>query len=431
MQIAGEVCQGEEMKNMHAPFAQKLLPVIGLTLCMSLPTLAYAQQAAPSATSQDETNKLLLQRIDELEAKVKQLQETQAGTASPPPAVINEPLVEPKPVNSVNDRLKLNVFADVGYEATDLKPGANTFEIGSFDMFMTARLSDKISALGEVLFIAQEDNSVGVDMERLILQYRANDYFTVGIGRYHTAIGYYNTAFHQGAYFQTAVDRPFMYAFDDQGGFLPLQEVGITTSGRIPSGKLGLSYVAEVGNGRNHLEGGEPAQNTQDVNHGKSLNFALSARPGWVSGLDLGFSLYHDYLTFSDNINHSELITTAYAVYANSTYEFLNEVMLVRHVGTSTGTPGVFHTPAFYTQFARRFGSYHPYVRYQYINAGANEPIYGDPTDGPVVGRRNGPSVGLRYDFTEHTAFKFQYDRLQVRGLPTSNQLDTQFAFTF
>lgn len=391
---------------------------------------ANAQQATNSAPSQDSATAQLLQRVNELEAKVKQLEEKQAIPApAPPPAPA--PVVEGPRVNAVNDRLKLNVFGDVGYEVTDLKPSHHTFRIGSLDLFMTARLSDKVSALGEILFISQNDNSIGVDIERLLLQYRHNDSFGVGIGRYHTSIGYYNTAFHQGAWFQTAIDRPFMYAFDDQGGFLPLQEVGVTASGRIPSGKLGLSYVAEVGNGRDHMLGGEPAQNGMDMNNGKSFNLALSARPSWLPGLDAGFSLYHDYVTFSDNINHGELISTVYAVFVNSTYEFLNEAMLVRHVGTSTGAPGVFHTPAFYTQFSRRFGSYHPYVRYQYINAGVDEPIYGDPTDGPVVGRHNGPSLGLRYDFTEHTAFKLQYDRLQARGVPTSNRLGTQFAFTF
>ena len=298
-------------------------------------------------------------------------------------------------------------------------------------MLFRSRLSQKVSALAEVLFIAADDNTISPDVERLLLQYRSNDYFTAAIGRYHTSIGYYNTAFHQGAWFQTTVDRPFMYAFDDQGGFLPLQEVGITTSGLIPSGKLGLSYVAEVGNGRDHLLGAEPAQNAQDSNNGKSVDFALSAHPAWMSGADVGFSIYHDYLTFSDNVNHSELISTVHVVYVNSTYELLNEGMLVRHVGSSTGAPGVFHTPAFYTQFSRRVRSYRPYFRYQYINAGVNEPIYGDPTDGPVVGRRNGPSLGVRYDFTEHTAFKLQYDRAQRRGVPSSNGLDTQFAFTF
>jgi hypothetical protein len=405
---------------------QKMPGVLGLTLCIMIGLVAHAQQAADAAPNQTDSNQVLLQRINELEGKVKQLQEKQVSEVAAP-----EPAVEQPRVNAVNDRLKLNVFGDVGYETRDLKPSTNTFEIGSLDLFMTAHLSEKVSALAEVLFIAADDNSILPDVERLLLQYRRNDYFTAAIGRYHTSIGYYNTAFHQGAWFQTAVDRPFMYAFDDNGGFLPLQEVGVTTSGIIPSGKLGLSYVAEVGNGRNHLLGGEPAQNAQDTNNGKSVNIALSAHPTWLNGVEMGFSIYHDYLTFSDNVNHSELISTVHFVYLNSTYEFLNEAMLVRHVGSSTGAPGVFHTPAFYTQFSRRFRSYRPYFRYEYINAGVNEPIYGDPTDGPLVGRRNGPSLGLRYDFTEHTAFKLQYDRAQRRGVPSSNGLDTQFAFTF
>src|SRR4029077_18264593 len=151
-----------------------------------------------------------------------------------------------------------------------------------------------------------------------LLQYRQSDYFGFAVGRYHSSIGYYNTAFHQGAWFETAIGRPFMYAFDDEGGFLPLQEVGVSTSGRIPSGKLGLNYVAEIGNGRDHLFGAEPAQNAQDSNNGKSVNVSIFARPSGFSGLDLGFSIYHDYLTFSDNINHSELISTAFVVFNNS-----------------------------------------------------------------------------------------------------------------
>jgi hypothetical protein len=47
------------------------------------------------------------------------------------------------------------------------------------------------------------------------------------------------------------------------------------------------------------------------------------------------------------------------------------------------------------------------------------------------VGRRQAPSVGVRYDFNEHAAFKLQYDRMTIRGEGSSNQLDSQFAFTF
>jgi len=400
------------------------------TLCLAFSAGALAQQAEESAGTGDQTSQQLLERISQLEAKVKQLEEKQAAAPSPEPAP--EPVVEAPRQNMVAPRLKLNVFGDVGYRATDRRNAiSNSFYIGSLDLFMTSRLSDRVSMLGEVLFISNSENSIQADIERLVMNYHASPYFNFGVGRFHTSIGYYNTAFHQGEWFQTAIGRPFMYQFDDTGGPLPLQEVGVSASGMLPSGKFGLHYVLEAGNGRAHLLRSNPAQNNTDTNNGKSLNVAMFAQPSWIPGLQTGFSLYHDFVTFSDNINHSELISTVHVVYNNSNYELLNEAMLVRHEGSSTGVPGVFNTPAFYTQMSRKFGAYRPYFRYEYINASDNEPIYGDPTDGPVVGRRNGPALGLRWDFSEHAAGKLQYQRLDVRGQGAADGVATQFAFTF
>jgi hypothetical protein len=243
-----------------ALFRTFLLPVC-LSLVWVVPTAA--QQAPASVGSQDELNQQLLKRVQELEKEVQGLKAQPVAQPAPAP----ELAPEPPAVNEVAPRLKFNVFGDVGFEANDKKGNvSNTFEIGSLDLFMTSRLSERVSVLGELLFISSSDNSISPDVERLLLQYKQNDYFALAVGRYHTSIGFYNTAFHQGAWFETAIGRPFMYAFDDEGGVLPLQEVGATAYGRIPSGKLGLNYVAEVGNGRNHLLGGEPAQNAQDSN---------------------------------------------------------------------------------------------------------------------------------------------------------------------
>jgi hypothetical protein len=362
-----------------------------------------------------------------------------AAKATPSPAPAPSPKSQDPDATSILPSVKLRLLGDAGYHATDLKGIPNSFYVGSLDMLMTGSLTDRTSVLGEVLFTSSSDNSFTPDVERLVLQHRANDYFTFGVGRYHSSIGYYNPTFHRGAWFQTAIGRPFMYAFDDEGGSFPLQEIGITTSGHLPSEKLGLQYVAEVGNGRSHLVDAEPAQNHQDVNNGKSVNFALSSRPSAISGLDVGFSIYHDYVTFSDNINHGELISTIHVVYTNSTYEFLNEAALIRHTGASDGSPGTFHTPGFYTQFSRKFGKYRPYFRYQYMNAGVTEPIYGDPEDGTVVGRRNSASVGVRWDFSDHSAWKLQYDRLSQRGsdfvsdrtVRSGNGIATEFSFAF
>ncbi len=410
-----------------------------------LPTSAYADD--PVREAEHDVILHMNEQIQELQAKVKEL-EARLNTITPTApahAVGDAPVSAPSlgatrpttpspsqesPEENPGPSVKLRIFGDIGYRATDRKGRTNSFSIGTMDLFMTGALSDRVSVLGEVLFTPRQGNIIRTDVERLLLQYKHNDYFNFGIGRYHTSIGYYNAAFHQGAWFETTNDRPYMYGFNDRGGFLPLQEVGMTINGQIPCGRLGLNYVAEMGNGRVHLLGSEPAQSFRDINNGKSFNLALFVRPSWIPGLQTGFSIYHDYLTFSNNINQSELISTAYAVYGSSNYEFLNEAMLVRHTGSITGAPGVFHTPGFYTQFSRRFGKYRPYFRYAYVNAGVAEPIYGNPTDGSVVGRRNGPTLGLRYDLNDHSAVKLQFNHL-ARRQESYNELVTQFAFAF
>ena len=420
------------MKNASSASIRGTSWLLSVCLCLAVP--AQAQQSPAPPANQDEVNKQLLQRLQELEAEVKQLKAQPAVVAAtpvpePPPAAIEAPVV-----NEVAQRLKLIVFGDVGAQGYSHDP--DTFLFGSLDLFMTARLSDKASALGEVLFTAENDNSISPDIERLLFIYRQNDYFKASVGRYHSWVGYYNTAFNYGEFLETTTDRPFIYAFDDQGGVLPMQEVGINFTGKIPSGKMGLNYVLELGNGQAWGMNVEPAQNNQDANNSKSINGGLFMRPERISGLQLGFSLRHDNLSLPGPPAVAETIATVHAVYINSKYEVLTEAALVRHVEPSGP---VFTTTGGYTQFSRAFGPYRPYFRYQYFNAPNNDPVYvlassNDYAPAYVtgfVGRLNGPTVGIRYDFTEHSALKLQYDRISERDLLTTNGLTSQVAFTF
>jgi outer membrane murein-binding lipoprotein Lpp len=403
---------------------------IGLAFCLMGGGLAQAQ--SPPA-SQEEATRQLLERVRELEAKVKQLEEKEAAAPAVPAAVLAAapepaPVVEQPQVNEVAPRLKLLFFGDAGYQIGHFYGPTSTFEFGEFDMFATARLTDHLSALAEILFSSGSDNKIGVDLERFSLKYRANDYFSATIGRIHTAIGYYNTAFNRGDYFQTATGRPTMFEFDDQGGFLPMQDLGIVLNGKLPSGKLGLNYVFEVTNGRAYGTSVEPTQNSTDQNNSKAVNFGVSVKPENVPGLDVGFSFRHDYLSDALNQRVSEMIPVVYAVYTNSKYEWLNEAMYVRHT-----LPGgaVFHTTGFYSQFSRKFGHYRPYFRYDYVNAPDSDPIYGNPFEISPVGRINGPTAGLRWDFSRYTAFKLQYVREGERGDKSVNGGNGQFDFTF
>ena len=418
-----------------------------------LPGIVRAQQA-DAADSDKQMIQMLVRRIDQLEARVAQLESGKppaAGTTSepapaPPSAqAATEPESPPQPAEATRmDMTKtlLNIrgFGDVTFHGDTAKRDTTSFTLGQLDLFVTSDVSEKFRFLSEIVFEAGRDNVFGVDIERYLLQYSPNDYFNVSVGRYHTAIGYYNTAYHHSTWLQTATGRPFLFQFEDGGGILPIHNVGVSATGLIPSGGLGLHYVAEMGNGRgsnsypntNPNVSAEAVQNVVDEHNGKSFNLAFYVRPTALRGLQAGLSVYHDNLTPSALPNISENIFAAPAVFVRPWFDFLFVGLLIRHA--LSGTSRIFNTPGFYTQLSKRWGSYRPYFRYQYVNAANAEPLFG-----PQVGLQHGPSLGLRYDPSESVTLKLQYDytnrrQLQpINGLPNQsvNGLAAQLGFTF
>jgi hypothetical protein len=284
-----------------------LASLLALGACLALAAPAQAQQTPGPSAAQDQINQQLLKRVEELEEQVKQLkalviaqpaQTVSAPVAAAPaaaPAAAETASADVPQVNEVAPRLKMEVFGDVAAQSVSHNP--DTFLFGSLDLFTTARLSDKISTLGELLFIAENDNSISVDVERLLFRYKQSRYLDVTVGRYHTWVGYYNSAYNKAELLETTTDRPFMYEFDDNGGVLPMQDVGVNVTGKFGSRDLGLNYLVEFGNGRAWGLNSEPTQNNQDANNSKSINGGLFIRPRRFSGMQAGFSVRHDNLT--------------------------------------------------------------------------------------------------------------------------------------
>ena len=405
--------------------------VRGLLLTLSIATIASGQQSPPQPVDDREVIRQLLVRITVLEKRVNELEAKQGPAAAAPPATGVE-AAAPKPapqeehadMSQGGPTLRIRGFGDVGLRGSNLRGDTTSFALGQLDLFVTSRLSDRVSFLSEIVFESGDNNAFGVDVERLLLQFAPSDYFNLGIGRYHTGIGYYNTAYHHGTWFQTTTGRPFIFQFEDDGGILPVHNVGVTATGRIPSRGLGLHYIAEVGNGRTSRSPlDEAVQNVIDENNGKAVNLGLFARPDQLPGFQAGFSFYHDGLKPDGLPRIGQSILAAHVVYVKPSFEWLNEALVIRHA--VSGSPLVFHTPAFYTQISRRFGVVRPYFRYEYVNASGREPIFSD------VGRRDGPSFGLRYDVSDFAAIKLQYNRTARRGLRSINGLELQLAFAF
>ena len=452
------------IKSQHQVSARLCLRLVSAFLLGVLPGAIFlrAQQIDAPQNLNPQTAQVLMQRIDQLEARLKEVEAALAKSQALNPSITSanmvsqnpgqpvappqepehpaEPVQAPEhqaeaaPTHPEGEPMDLNKtlmqirgFADTDLTGSTQKGFHTSFSLGQVNLFITSDLSDKLKFLSEVVFEAGPDNVFGVDIERLLLTYRFNQYFNLAVGRYHTSIGYYNTAYHHSTWLQTTVGRPFLFRFEDQGGILPIHNVGASLSGRIPSGRLGLHYIAEVGNGRaSSSPQSEPVQNEVDENSHKAFNFQVFARPEALPGLQTGFSVYRDLLTPIGLPSVNQTILDYYFVYKGHNYEWLNEALLVRQAPRGPSPSPTVNIPGFYTQISKRFGAFTPYFRYQYVNAPLNGPVFYTN-----VGLQYGPSVGLRYDLSDFVAWKLQYDYNSLKNGQSYQTVTLQACFTF
>jgi hypothetical protein len=376
---------------------------------------------------------------------------TVPASAPPTPAPVPKPspvaAADPEPQDgghtmsipggpSLTIRGFLDFNLDVGTAANPLvypvtsPPSAihNGFQFGEFDLFLNSKLSTDVSFLSEMVFSSGPTNTWGIDIERAQLTYKPSPYFQVSGGRMHTAIGYYNTAFHHGTWFETPTGRPFMYYFEDSGGILPVHIVGLEAAGLIPrTGSLNAHWIFQVGNGLSTLYLTnpvlDPVENFLPETNHKAFNVAGYIRPSWARGLQIGANFYDDRRVPVGFPHVDNYIPGLYAIYITSTWEFLNEFELQRE--HPLGSTITYNTPLGYTQLSRKFGKFRPYFRWQEVNVPVNDPLYS------IVGRYEGPSEGLRMDFTDFAALKVQYNRIYTRNPLPMNGVDAQVSFTF
>jgi len=359
----------------------------------------------------------LAARVEQLEQQVKELTGAPAGASAP--------AEEQAPVYP---RVRLNGFADFNYHASNLPGSHAEFELGEFDLFLKAAISEHASFLAETVIASDNSNSWGLDVERILFEYKPSPFFNLAAGRYHTAIGYYNNAFHHGTWFQTAVGRPSFLAFEDEGGLLPVHNVGLTVNGEIPSGSLGLHYYAELGNGRAYVaptSANNGVQNVIDGNDHKAVNLALTARPVGLPGWQLGTGFYLDRLSPEAQPQTNEGIWHNFLLFKDARWEFLAEFYAIAHRPAGGDAT---HSTLWFAQLARQFGPFRPYVRYTHTDVPADDAAFGLLE---VTGQREGTAAGVRWDFASFAALKAQYDRVKSDTKPTMDDLTVQLALTF
>jgi hypothetical protein len=387
--------------------------------------------------NKDQVIQKLLKRVEALERQVAALEQARVpppGQPLPPepPLTAIATAQPPAPADTSSQpdnpsRFNFHGYADADFQR-NVDGSTKKFEQGEIDLFATEQLSPHLTALLELAFETDSEqlpDDISVNVERMLLQYRGNDFFNADIGSFRTAIGYYSTAYLRGSWLQTAISRPKMFTFEDQGGFLPLHEVGVSVNGRVPSGSLNLHYVLEAGSSRNY---GNTAGLGLEPSFNRATNLAMYSQPLGVPGLEIGFSTYHDLFSPGAGFQLNRAVWMVHFVYVRGRVEFLNEGM---RIDLNDGTSGWGTGLGFYSQIAYRVASsWKPYGRVEYLNA------YGTGAIDTAIAREYVPwktvyTGGVRHDLTDSVALKLELGRETDYVRPAYLTAAVQVAFTF
>lgn len=321
-------------------------------------------------------------------------------------------------MGGTESQTKFGGFADVGYRS--FRPsGKAGFDFGGFDLFITSKLSQKVNFLVETVFERGGDGVMGVDVERLSIAYNYRPYARFAAGRFHSPLGYWNSAFHHGAIMAPVIDRPFIAEFEDGNGLLPMHNLGAMVSGRDIS-PLHLGYDVAIGSqlGIGGALTGNPTT---------GVTLALNAEP--VSGFKIGTSLYKDTRlkgietqtggTLAADVD--QLITGAFAAINKGKLELIGEV---HNIAQKSATTSTVNSWGGYAYAGIRSGTVVPYVMYEAAQAKDGDLFY------DAMSLHNA-AVGVRKELTANTVIKFEMKSIRLPNKTNRGEFSTQFALQF
>ncbi len=279
--------------------------------------------------------------------------------------------------------LQMNVYGDITYGVErDEGQTTNTFAVPTFDVFSRGQLG-KLSLISEIVFDVPEGNEFQVDVDRAVLSYEFREWFQLSAGRFHTALGYFNTAYPQGAaIYILSVDRPVTVSQFEEQALLPPLGVGLRASGRIHAGNQAFTYDAEVLNG--HGPTSAEVVDRQDYNNAKAFNLRLRYEPGFLPGLIVGGNGYVDWIPPSpvdpttmlspQPLTLREQIFGAHVAYVEYPVHLILEGFSIQHLAPGGPT---FTTWASFIEAGYALGLVTPYFRAELVDfPAAPDPFY-------------------------------------------------------
>jgi opacity protein-like surface antigen len=295
------------------------------------------------------------------------------------------------------------------YITRDTTTSKTNFNTGTFALFVTSQLSERISVLGEVSFNNSGKTS-SFEVQRLMARYAIQDYFSIRVGKMFTPIGYWNNQYTLGLVLQPTIQRPAALRTVSDGGVLQYKDTGFQLEGdNITSARL--SYKVMVGNGVGYYGSGdkkdhhvamtaqvgvEPLEGLKILGSGQ-FDRIEKGRPnpnGTIAALpdDGNYQLFVGSVAYMNPERKPEFIA-----------EFLHQTSEFDNMGKKSSFSGYFYGGYKITDKIT------PYFLYNYTQAGAST-TEGDPYFAPIPVNINRLTIGARYKFNASFVVKLEYD---------------------
>lgn len=332
-------------------------------------------------------------------------------------------------------RFALNLFGDLGGGVFFADETTSNFHLGQVGLLANADLGNDVRSLVEIVVESGEGHEAVIDLERLWLRWDHERFFVLG-GRMHTDFGYWNTAYHHGAWLQPTIDRPRSMAFEDEGGVLPVHNTGVQLGYMVPVAQgLELHLRGTLANGRG--DGPDDIRVVDDTNNAKTVVLQAFVRSGrdWR----VGASFLYDRIAAAPaevrpdlpDQGMNELIGAVHAVWFHPRFTFIGESFLSHYSAGSQTWTNLFG----FAVLAVHFRPFSPYLRLEGFSheGDTQNPFFVADLSAPgATLERDQLEIvsGLRWDVSTWSALKVEHRwRREINTKHDDNTLIANWAF--
>ncbi len=321
--------------------------------------------------------------------------------------------------STLGQQISTLIFGEIDYRERE-DQGDDGFVVGQGVAQFNVRLDDRLSVFTEMTATARKDQNTKFQIERLFVRYDFSDQYKISAGRYHTPLGYWNSAFHHGSWLQTTVSRPETVKFGSN--VIPVHFVGALLEGNIGDSDFG--YKVGYGNGRSDKI--NAPGDIGDSNNSRAWMVAGHYRPPGRLGLHTGFSFYVDEINPEFEPEIDEQLFGAYLALEREAPEVVVEYTYANHESSlNEGKVSSIYGQVAY-RLTGRADKFKPYIRAERLDVDDDDPLLG------ALGLDyKGVVAGTRWDFSPFAVLKAEIRHEEFGNTGSRNSFWLQLAFVF